>query len=255
MKRALLVLLLVGCKKPPPLPAPARASYEICKTALAQSQLDVAQRCFETLAAASKAEGEQTADPARDANVLFALASIRQERNDSKGAVAYALRAAALRPEDLEAQELLVTISRDAGDHTAERAALVRQVALDPDALGARLRLAGLVTGIDGPEAGKQGFLAYEDARIRLMAILGKDPDPARRRAAARRLSAAKDAGTARGLVLAMTDREATVRAEAVRSVMEVGVDLDPEIRPALKKMAGLETDPAVRAALAEALR
>ena len=255
MKRALLVLALVGCKKPPPPPAPPRVSYETCKDALARSQFDEAQRCFETLAAAAKADGQPTADPAREANVLFALASIRQERNDGRGAVAYALRAAALRPGDLEAQELLVTIARDAGDHTAERAALVRQVELDPDALDARLRLAGLVTGIDGPEAGKQGFLAYEDARIRLMAILGKDPDPTRRRAAARRLSAAKDAGTARGLVLAMTDRDSTVRVEAVRSVMDVGVDLDPEIRPALKKMAGLETDAAVRAALAEALR
>lgn len=254
MKRALLVLLLVGCKKPAPPPPPPSATYEDCKDALAKNQLDAAEHCFKTLA--DRAHGpERAADPARDANVLFALANIRQERNDGKGAVAYAMRAAALRPADLEAQELLVTIARDAGDHTAERAALTRQVELDPDALDARLRLAGLVTGIDGPEAGKQLFLAYEDARIRLMAILGKDPDPTRRRAAARRLSAAKDAGTARGLVLAMTDKDAGVREDAVRSVMEVGVDLDPEIRPALKKMAALETDAAVKTALAEALR
>ena len=250
MKRALLVLCLVGCKKPAPTPPVSAGTYEHCKEALAHEHLDEAEACFRKLV-----DGPATSDPARDANVLFALASIRQERNDGKGAVAFAIRAAALRPGDLEAQEVLVTIARDAGDHLAERAALTRQVALDPDALDARLRLAGLVTGLDGPEAGKQGFLAYEDARIRLMAILGKDPDPSRRRAAARRLSAAKDAGTARGLVLAMTDKDAGVRTEAVRSVMEVGVDLDPEIRPALEKMRQGEKDPAVRKALAEVLR
>ncbi len=249
MKRALLVLLLVACKKPAPLPVVAIATYESCKEALGHEHLDEAEACFRRLV-----DGATTGNPARDASALFALASIRQERNDGKGAVAFAMRAAALRPADLEAQEVLVAIARDAGEHVAERAALTRQVELDPDALDARLRLAGLVTGLDGPEAGKQGFLAYEDARIRLMVILGKDPDPLRRRAAARRLSAAKDAGTARGLVLAMTDKDAGVRADSVRAVIDVGVDLDPEIRPALKKMRETENDPAVLQALAEGL-
>ena len=54
--------------------------------------------------------------------------------------------------------------------------------------------------------------------------------------------------------MLALTDRDATVRAAAVRAVAAVGVDLDPEIRPALRKLQTLEREPAVMAALADAL-
>ena len=67
-------------------------------------------------------------------------------------------------------------------------------------------------------------------------------------------LGVAKDAGTARALVLSMTDKDAGVRAEAVRAVKKIGVDVDPEIRPALKKLSTVETDVDVKAALADAL-
>ena len=125
---------------------------------------------------------------------------------------------------------------------------------LDPDALDERLALAGALTLAKDTERAKTQFLAYEDARARIVTALGRSPDPAMRRAAARALGAAHDAGTARALVFAMTDRDAGVRAEAVRSVAMVGLDLDAEIRPALQKMSAGEHDENVLAALHEVL-
>ena len=234
----------------PPKPA-ARATYAACKSSLSADRLAEAEGCFSSLVDAAATPGE---DPAQRANVLFALASIRQERNDPKGSVAFASRAAALRPDDAEAQSTFAGLAHDAGDRKAEAAALQSLIRLDPDALDRRLQLGGVLAASALGEEAKTQFLGYEDARVRLLGVLGRDPDAARRRAAARRLAAAIDAGTARALVLAMTDRDAGVRAAAVESVASVGLDLDPEIKPALKKLAELEKDTDVKAALERAL-
>lgn len=248
-----VALGLVACNKqapPPPAVAspPAAASYEACKIALRDQKLDEAERCFTQVA--ERPGGEDV----ERANALFALSSVRQERGDAKGAVRYAVRAVALRPEDPEAHQVLAELAHDAGDRIVERTALEKLVQLDPDALDRRLQLGGLLATMKLGDEAKRAFLGYEDTRVRLLQVLGRDPSVEARRSAAERLAAASDAGTARALVLAMTDRDAGVRAAAVNSVAAVGLDIDPEVRPALTKLRGIEKDPQVLAALAEAL-
>ena len=253
MRHAWLVLVAAAAcskKAPPATPAPP-VSYAGCKASLQEGKLDVADACFQQLVAAPDRPGD---DPAQRANALFALSSIRQERGDARGAVRFAVRAVARRPYDEEAQQALAELAHDAGDRAIERAALEKLVELDPDALDRRLQLGGVLAAQKLDEEAKRAFLGYEDARVRLLGVLGRDPDVERRRAAARALAIASDAGTARALVLAMTDKDAGVRAAAVRSVAAVGLDIDPEVRPALVKLRGLEKDPTVLAELRETL-
>jgi tetratricopeptide (TPR) repeat protein len=251
MKRLALCLLLASCaKKPPPAPPPpATLSYETGKAALEAGHLDEAETIFRQIAKAPASD-----DPARPDNALLALASIRRERGDLPGALAFAEQVAAHRPQDTDALAVLIELAHENADLPKEIAAREKLVALAPDGLDDRLALAGALTAAKETERAKAAFLAYEDARVRLVTALGKSPDAATRRAAAEALGAAHDGGTARALVFAMTDKDAGVRAAAVRSVAAVGIDVDPEIRPALKKLSTLEKDPGVQAALHEAL-
>ncbi len=254
MRRAwLVVLAFTACSKtaPPPAAPPSTVTYASCKASLQDGKLDLAGACFQQLLAVGNRPGD---DPAQRANALFAQSSIRQERGDAKGALTFAVRAVALRPDDEEAQQALAELAHDAGDRAVERAALEKLVELDPDALDRRLQLGGVLAVQKLDEDAKRAFLGYEDARVRLLGVLGRDPNVGRRRAAARALAVASDAGTARALVLAMTDKDAGVRAAAVRSVAAVGLDIDPEVRPAVKKLRELEKDPTVLAELSEAL-
>ncbi len=253
--RAALVALVLAaaCRRapPPPTATATPATYDEGKRALAAGRLDEAERILLGVAARAPAAGE---DPATPDDALLALASVRKERGDGRGALGYARQVAAHRPDDVDALAVLAELAHDVGDAPVEIDARERIVQAEPDALGERLRLAGALTAQHELERGKAAFLGYEAARTRLIVTLGKAPDPAARRAAAGALAAAHDGGTARALVLALTDRDATVRAAAVRAVAAVGVDLDPEIRPALRKLQTLEREPAVMAALADAL-
>ncbi|HEY1584197.1 MAG TPA: HEAT repeat domain-containing protein, partial [Polyangia bacterium] len=64
----------------------------------------------------------------------------------------------------------------------------------------------------------------------------------------------ARDAGTARALVLALTDKDPTVRVACAQSLARIGVDIDPEVRPALNALMKKESDAKVRAAVDDAL-
>ena len=83
---------------------------------------------------------------------------------------------------------------------------------------------------------------------------LGKSKEPEARVAAAEALGGARDAGTARALVLALTDKEPTVRVACAQSLGRIGVDIDPDVRPALQAMLKKELDAKVRTAVDDAL-
>jgi tetratricopeptide (TPR) repeat protein len=253
VKRLLVCLVLASCAKkaPPPPAAPPTppASYEAGKVALEAGHLDEAEAIFRQVARAPSAD-----DPARADNALLALASVRKDRGDLPGAVAFAEQVVAHRPKDTDALAVLIALAHENGDLQKEITAREKMVELDPDALDDRLALAGALTAAKEADRAKAAFLAYEDARVRLVTALGKSPEAATRRAAAEALGAAHDGGTARALVFAMTDKDASVRAAAVRSVAAIGIAIDPEIRPALQKLSTLEKDPDVQTALHEAL-
>jgi tetratricopeptide (TPR) repeat protein len=225
--------------------------YAAAKRALEAGQLDEAEARFRAAADAPPQNGD---DPALRANALLGLASLRKERGDPKGALAFAQQVVALRPDDDDALDVLVDLAHQAGDLPAEIAGRERIIRNHPDALDERLALAGALTAAKDPERAKDAFLGYEAMRLQLVVTLGRSPEVAARRAAARALGAAHDAGTARALVLAMTDRDAGVRMDAVRAVGSVGLDLDPEVRPALRKLSSLEKDAEVQTALREVL-
>ena len=54
--------------------------------------------------------------------------------------------------------------------------------------------------------------------------------------------------------MLALTDKDATVRVACAQSLARIGVDIDPEVRPALNALMKKETDGKVRAAVDDAL-
>ncbi len=235
---------------PPPPPAPRPPDYAAGKAALEAGRLDEAETIFRALIAPDAKVDELTRD-----NSLLVLASVRKERGDLPGAVAYAERVVEHRPKDEDALAVLVELTHEGGNLEAEVNARQRFVDARPDALDQRLALAGALAQEKAFDRAKDAYIGYEAARTRLVIALGKSPDASVRRAAANALASAHDAGTARALVLSMTDHDASVREAAVRSVTEVGLDLDPEVRPALKKMASLEADSLVKAALADALK
>jgi len=83
---------------------------------------------------------------------------------------------------------------------------------------------------------------------------LGKAKDPEARAAAASALGGARDAGTARALVLALTDKDAGVRIACAEALGRIGVDIDPDVRPALQALLKKEPDEKVRNAVGDAL-
>ena len=103
-------------------------------------------------------------------------------------------------------------------------------------------------------EQSKDVYVRYEARRRDALVQLGKSKDPAERAAAAEALGGARDAGTARALVLALTDKDPTVRVACAQSLGRIGVDIDPDVRPALKALLKKESDAKVRTAVDDAL-
>ncbi|MGZ3408364.1 MAG: HEAT repeat domain-containing protein, partial [Polyangia bacterium] len=83
---------------------------------------------------------------------------------------------------------------------------------------------------------------------------LGTSQHAAARVDAALALGGARDAGTARALVLALTDKDAGVRVACAQALGRIGVDIDPDVRPALQALLKKEPDAKVRTAVEDAL-
>jgi HEAT repeat protein len=127
-------------------------------------------------------------------------------------------------------------------------------ITLDPDDLSAYLDLAGIDVAIGKAEQSKDVYLRYESRRRDALLQLGKAKDVQARVAAAEALGGARDAGTARALVLALTDKDPAVRVSCAQSLSRIGVDIDPDVRPALQALLKHEKDERVRSAVDEAL-
>ena len=97
-------------------------------------------------------------------------------------------------------------------------------------------------------------MIALESRRRDALVQLGKSKDVGARVDAATALGGARDAGTARALVLALTDKDANVRVACAQALGRIGVDIDPDVRPALQALLKKELDGKVRAAVDDAL-
>jgi len=267
MRRLVLVALLAtaaataACKsKPganavnPPPPsneaAPAANAAELYakgKAALENKMLSEAVADFTKATAAAT-------DPEMRANSWLGLGAAYQELGDHEKAVAAYEQVTVLRSEDPDAWRVLAEGTAAAGKREKEAAALEHVIALDPDDLAAYLDLAGVDVAIGKAEASKDVYVRYETRRREAVVQLGKSKDVEARVAAAEALGGARDAGTARALVLALTDRDARVRVACAQALGRIGVDVDPEVRPALQALLKKEADEKVRTAVGDAL-
>jgi tetratricopeptide (TPR) repeat protein len=264
MRRLALALILVAaCKgkaadkaapqppQPPQAPAPAaadaRALYDQGKISLSNKRLAEAVDEFTRATTAAT-------DPELRANAWLGLGAAYGELGDHARAVAAYEQVTVLRPDDPDAWRVLAEGLAAAGKRDREAAALEHVIALDPDDLSAYLDLAGLDVAIGKAEQSKDVYLRYETRRREALVQLGKSKDPAARAAAAEALGGARDAGTARALVLALTDKDASVRVACAQALGRIGVDVDPEVRPALQALLKKETDAKVRTAVEDAI-
>ena len=269
MTRALVAAALVapalvgagGCQrkadapKPPVVAAPAAATatldapalYAKGKAALENKMLSEAVDDF------TKATASAT-DPELRANAWLGLGATYGELGDHARAVAAYEQVTVLRPDDPDAWRVLAEGNAAAGKRDKQAAALEHVIAIDPDDLAAYLDLAGLDVAIGKAEQSKDVYVRYEARRRDAVVQLGKSKDPAARAAAAEALGGARDAGTARALVLALTDKDPTVRVACALSLGRIGVDIDPDVRPALNALLKREPDAKVRSAVDDAL-
>jgi tetratricopeptide (TPR) repeat protein len=247
----------VACRRPASQPAPkkgetprapdAAALYNAGKAALADKRLAEAVDDF------TRATTSAT-DPELRANAWLGLGAAYAEQGDHARAVAAYEQVTLLRPDDPDAWRVLAEGMAAGGNRERQAAALEHVIALDPDDLSAYLDLAGVDVAIGKAEKSKDVYLRYEARRRQAVMTLGKSKDASIRAAAAEVLGGARDAGTARALVLALTDREPAVRAACARAIGRIGVDIDPEVRPALKAARAKEKDKKVQSALDDAL-
>ncbi len=245
-----------GCRRKADAPRPAPAAppaadasglYTQGKAALEQKQYSDAVDYF-TRAAAS------AADPELRANAWLGLGAAYGELGDQKRAVAAYEQVTVLRPDDADAWRVLAEGMASAGKRDRQAAALEHVIALDPDDLAAYLDLAGVDVAIGKAEQSKDVYLRYEARRRDALVTLGKAKAAPARAAAATVLGGARDAGTARALVLALTDKDAGVRVACAQALGRIGVDIAPEVRPALQALLKKETDEKVRLAVGDAL-
>ncbi|HWE27248.1 MAG TPA: HEAT repeat domain-containing protein [Polyangia bacterium] len=251
------LLAALGCKsKPAPqvTPAPAivapldaTALYNKGKAALENRMLSEAVDDF------TKATTSAT-DPDLRANAWLGLGAAYGELGDHTRAVAAYEQVTVLRPDDADAWRVLAEGMAAAGKRDKQAAALEHVIAIEPDDLAAYLDLAGVDVAIGKAEQSKDVYVRYEGRRRDAVVQLGKSKDPAARAAAADALSGARDAGTARALVLALTDKDPGVRIACAEALGRIGVDIDAEVRPAMQAMLKREPDDKVRAAVEAAL-
>ena len=253
---AVLAAAACGCKgKPaaaPPAPTPVAAAsaaelYAKGKAALENKMLSEAVDDF------TKATTAAT-DPDLRANAWLGLGAAYGELGDHAKAVAAYEQVTVLRPEDADAWRVLSEGMAAAGKREKQAAALEHVIAIDPDDLAAYLELAGVDAAVGKVEQSKDVYVRYEARRRDAVVQLGKAKEPEARAAAADALGGARDAGTARALVLALTDKDAGVRVACAQALGRIGVDIDPEVRPALGAMMKREQDAKVRAAVDDAL-
>jgi tetratricopeptide (TPR) repeat protein len=252
-----LVALVAGCRnkpdaaaKPPVAatkPADAAALYTAGKAALENKMLSEAVDDF-TRATAS------AADPELKANAWLGLGAAYGELGDHTHAIAAYEQVTVLRPEDADAWRVLAEGNAAAGKRDREAAALEHVIALDPDDLSAYLDLAGVDVAIGQADKSKDVYLRYEARRRDALVQLGKSKDATARADAAIALGGARDAGTARALVLALTDKDSGVRVACAQALGRIGVDIDPDVRPALQALLKKEPDAKVRTAVEDAL-
>jgi tetratricopeptide (TPR) repeat protein len=256
VKRAALVILVVvaACKgrtSSPPRPAAApdaRSLYGQGKAALEDKRLNDAVKLFTQATALA-------GDPEFKANAWLGLGAAYGELGDTAHAVAAWEQVTVLRPDDADAWRVLAEGLAQAGQRERQALALAHIVAVEPDDLAAYLELAGLDTALGHGDAAKDVYLRYESRRRDAVLQLGKARDAETRAAAAEALGGARDAGTARALLLAMTDKEAAVRMACARALGRIGADVDAEVRPALKLLLQKESDEKVRTAIEDALK
>jgi tetratricopeptide (TPR) repeat protein len=257
VRRAALValLLVAACKDKPSAPAPvatpppdARSLYGQGKAALEDKRLADAVKLFTQATTLAP-------DPELKANAWLGLGAAYGELGDNAHAVAAWEQVTVLRPSDADAWRVLAEGLAQAGKQERQAQALAHVIAIDPDDLATYLELAGLDTALKQEDAAKDVYLRYENRRRDAVLQLGKSKDPAERAAAAEALGGARDAGTARALVLALTDKDARVRAACAQALGRIGPDVDPEVRPALKLLLQRENDDKVRAAIEDALK
>lgn len=256
MRAALLVLALAtACKSQPAAKAPpdaarpldAAALYAAGKAALGNKMASEAIDDF-TRATTAATDAELRA------NAWLGLGAAYGELGDHAHAVAAYEQVTVLRPDDADAWRVLAEGLAAAGKRERQAAALEHVLAIDPDDLSAYLDLAGLDVAIGKADQSKDVYLRYEARRRDALVALGKAKEPAARAQAAEVLSGARDAATARALVLALTDKDASVRLSCARAIARIGVGVDKEIKPALLELLKREKDDRVRAAVEDAL-
>lgn len=255
---AAALLALGGCKKDRPEGAPAAVTggaaaedaaglYAAGKSALAHKRPSDAVTAFTQATTRAR-------DPDLRANAWLGLGAAYEDLGDHAHAVAAYEQVTVLRPDDPDGWRVLAEGLGAAGERARQAQALDHVIALDPDDLAAYLDLAGLDVALGKADASKDVYLRYETRRRDALVALGRASIPTERVHAAETLGGARDAGTAKALVLAMTDKDPTVRLACARSLGRIGVDVDPQIRPALATLRGREQEPDVRRAIDEAL-
>jgi len=246
-----------GCHKKAEAPAPPPAAvppaiaaptlYDQGKVALDQKHYSEAVDYFTRATTAAT-------DPELRANAWLGLGAAYGELGDHARAIAAYEQVTVLRPDDPDAWRVLAEGMAAAGKRDKQAAALEHVIALDPDDLSAYLDLAGLDVAIGKADQSKDVYLRYEARRRDAVVQLGKSKDPAARAAAAEALGGARDAGTARALVLALTDKDPSVRVACAQALGRIGVDIDPDVRPALQALLAKEPNEKVRNAVGDAL-
>jgi tetratricopeptide (TPR) repeat protein len=225
----------------------AEAVYE-------KAKLELDNKAYAAAVADFTRATTSASDPDLRANAWLGLGAAYGELGDHTRAVAAYEQVTVLRPDDADAWRVLAEGMAAAGKRDRQAAALEHVIALDADDLSAYLDLAGVDVAIGKTDRSKDVYLRYEGRRREALVQLGKSKEPEARIAAAEALGGARDAGTARALVLALTDKEPAVRVACAQSLGRIGVDIDPDVRPALQAMLKKELDPKVRASVDDAL-
>ena len=148
-----------------------------------------------------------------------------------------------LRPDDADAWRVLAEGLAAAGKRDRQAAALEHVIALDPDDLSAYLDLAGLDVAVGKADASKDVYLRYEARRRDALVQLGKSKDAGGRAAGGRRARRCARRRRRRARWCSRSPTR-TRRARRLREALgRIGVDIDPDVRPALQALLKKEND------------